>query len=342
MRIKEACLRRKKMKKMITIKDIAERAGVAKSTVSNVFSNKKYVSPEIKERVMRICKELDFQPNFYAASLSNKQNTNLIGLFLEAGEYLPFYNDLMKAILIESAKNSYNVIVYYGLNNDEIHNKIMYGRSPIDGAILLSPSFDDERINSMQMNMIPSVIIGRPDQNIPCSTIDTDNKLLVKEVVKKIIDGNGMNIFMINSNEKLTISNDRKLGFKEAMNLSEEEIEKRIFYSKQSTKEDGYYFAIKSIKQNCDAIITASEKIALGVYEACNDLNKIIGKDVKVFSLGYSSNISFNPGLACATQDYLEIGEKSVKLLIEKINNPTENKNILVKSNIYYNESLEN
>ena len=83
---------------MTTINDIAKKAGVAKSTVSNVFSKKKYVSPEICERVMKICKELDFQPNFYAASLSNKQKTNLIGLFLEtsdSGDYRPFYNELI-------------------------------------------------------------------------------------------------------------------------------------------------------------------------------------------------------------------------------------------------------
>ena len=46
---------------MTTINDIAKKAGVAKSTVSNVFSKKKYVSPEICERVMKICKELDFE-----------------------------------------------------------------------------------------------------------------------------------------------------------------------------------------------------------------------------------------------------------------------------------------
>ena len=46
---------------MTTINDIAKKAGVAKSTVSNVFSKKKYVSPEICERVMKICKELDFK-----------------------------------------------------------------------------------------------------------------------------------------------------------------------------------------------------------------------------------------------------------------------------------------
>lgn len=331
-------------KKMITIKDIAERAGVAKSTVSNVFSERKYVSPEIKERVMKICKELDFQPNFYASSLSNKQNTNLFGLFLETsetGDYLPFYSDLIKSILTESAKNSYSVIVYYGLNGDEVRNKTMYGRSPIDGAILLSPSFDDERIDSMQKNMIPSVVIGRPGQDIPCSTVDTDNSLLVKEIIEKLLASGSKDIFLINSNEKLTISNDRKIGFESGMNLSPEKAASHIFYSKQSTKEDGYYFAMKSIKRNCDAIITASETIALGVYEACNDLNKTIGKDIKVFSLGYSSDFEFNPSLSCATQDYIEIGKKAVKLLIEKINNPKENKNILVKSNIHYAESFE-
>lgn len=143
---------------------------------------KKYVSPEICERVMKICKELDLQPNFYAASLSNKQKTNLIGLFLEtseSGDYRPFYNELIKSVLVNESSLSYNVVVYYGLDSDSTRNKLVMGRSPIDGAIILSPSLNYERIEAIKEKLIPCVIIGRPDINLPFSTIDVDNIHLV-------------------------------------------------------------------------------------------------------------------------------------------------------------------
>ena len=55
---------------MISINDVARKVGVAKSTVSNALTGKKYVSPELKEKVLKACKELDYTPNFYASSLS--------------------------------------------------------------------------------------------------------------------------------------------------------------------------------------------------------------------------------------------------------------------------------
>lgn len=245
---------------MTTINDIAKKAGVAKSTVSNAFSKKKYVSPEICERVMKICKELDFQPNFYATSLSNKQKTNLIGLFLEtseSGDYRPFYNELIKSVLVNASSLSYNVVVYYGLDSDSTRNKLVMGRSPIDGAIILSPSLNDERIEAIKEKLIPCVIIGRPDINLPFSTIDVDNVHLVEEVVSEMKESGRNNIYLINSNDQLTISKDRSIGFAKAYNLDEKEIENHIFYSKFSTKEDGYYYAMHAIKEGADAIITS-------------------------------------------------------------------------------------
>ena len=47
---------------MISINDVARKVGVAKSTVSNALTGKKYVSPELKEKVLKACKELDYTP----------------------------------------------------------------------------------------------------------------------------------------------------------------------------------------------------------------------------------------------------------------------------------------
>ena len=49
---------------MVTISDIAEKAGVAKSTVSNALTGKKFVSEPLKQRILQICEEMNFSPNF--------------------------------------------------------------------------------------------------------------------------------------------------------------------------------------------------------------------------------------------------------------------------------------
>ena len=53
----------------MTIKDIASRAQVSTATVSNVLTKKKYVSPELSQRVLDVIKETNYSPNTYALSL---------------------------------------------------------------------------------------------------------------------------------------------------------------------------------------------------------------------------------------------------------------------------------
>ena len=58
---------------MISIRDVAERAGVAISTVSKVLNNYPYVSEDTKRRVRDAIHELNYIPNTIAAALSSKQ-----------------------------------------------------------------------------------------------------------------------------------------------------------------------------------------------------------------------------------------------------------------------------
>ena len=69
------------MERSINRNDVAKRAGVAPSAVSHVINGTKYVSDSVKERVLRVIEELDYEPNLLARSFktnSTKQITVLI------------------------------------------------------------------------------------------------------------------------------------------------------------------------------------------------------------------------------------------------------------------------
>ena len=89
---------------MITIKDVAKRAGVSVGTVSNVINNI-YVKPKTKELVDAAIKELEYQPNIYARGLKiNKTNT--VALILPT-VWNPFFGEL--AYNIEKNLRNYNL-----------------------------------------------------------------------------------------------------------------------------------------------------------------------------------------------------------------------------------------
>ena len=84
---------------MVTIKDVAREAGVAISTVSNVFNNADIVSEDTKQKVLEAVEKLHYIPNMNAKLLkSNRKNT--IGLFVTSLQG-DFYKVLTQAIHLQ-------------------------------------------------------------------------------------------------------------------------------------------------------------------------------------------------------------------------------------------------
>src|SRR5438045_9132445 len=66
---------------MVSIKEVAEAAGVSTATVSRVLSNGLHVRPEVRERVMAAVERLGYRPNLVARSLRSQQSST-IGLIV--------------------------------------------------------------------------------------------------------------------------------------------------------------------------------------------------------------------------------------------------------------------
>jgi LacI family transcriptional regulator len=67
-------------KGIVRIKDIAERAGVSKGTVDRVLHNRGRVADDVRERILGIIKELNYEPNFIAQSLKSQRTYHLVSL----------------------------------------------------------------------------------------------------------------------------------------------------------------------------------------------------------------------------------------------------------------------
>ncbi|MFL5703957.1 MAG: LacI family DNA-binding transcriptional regulator, partial [Ktedonobacteraceae bacterium] len=81
---------------MVSIKDVAETAGVSTATVSRVLSNGLHVRPEVRERVMAAVEQLGYRPNLVARSLRSQQSTTL-GLIVSDIRN-PFFTSVSRAV----------------------------------------------------------------------------------------------------------------------------------------------------------------------------------------------------------------------------------------------------
>lgn len=324
---------------MVKITDVAKKAGVAKSTVSNVLTGNKFVSEELRAKVLAACQELDFQPNFYASGLSNRK-TNIIALLLEATVDIaiyPFYKDLIIACLQEASAMGYSLLVYYEADQSKLLTTIRQGRAPIDGAILMTPNVNDERIAQMESNRTVCVVIGRPS-NDNLSYVDVDNKKLVSTVTEQLMAEYGKDVYLLNSQESMTISRDRRDAFCETCRRNGVDVEGRIYYSPKDDADESYGFALSHVRKNA-VFITANETRANGIYRAVEEKGLQVGRDVAVFALGRSvEHGRFTPKLSYAYQNYETLGKMAVQALIKEIETG-EQSAVLIESELRFRDS---
>ena len=84
------------MKKVPTIKDVAQHAGVSVATVSRVMNNKGYLSEEVKHKVNSAMQEIGYIPNQVARTFFNKKS-NIIGVIVPTIKN-PYFGELVHHI----------------------------------------------------------------------------------------------------------------------------------------------------------------------------------------------------------------------------------------------------
>lgn len=333
---------------MVTINDIAKELGIAKSTVSNALSDLRYVSPQLKAKILAKCKELNYQPNFFASTLSSTNKTNIIGLFLdgEKGVYYTYFDDLIRSCVLQARTYGVNVLVYYRINPDEMVKLLGQGRSPIDGAILVNPQVTDERIEQLQEKSIPCVIIGQTKENIAqFNYVDYDNKKIISDIFSKLKENGHENIMFINSNRQLTITQERDEELKVFYLENEYNINKvKTLYATISNEDEGYNFCEQMLESinKYTAVICANDLLAKGFYKCLKKHAMIVGNDVSIIALGGDKYVhnELMPPLSHAYQDYNALGERAIEVLMKHIEGKKQQSMELLQSKITYTNSI--
>lgn len=101
--------RRKEARKLARMKDVAARCGVSESTVSHVLNNTKFVSPEVRERVLQAMRELNFHGNAHARRLA-RGHSDFFGLIISDIEN-PFFPGLIKAFEASAIRHGFDVLL---------------------------------------------------------------------------------------------------------------------------------------------------------------------------------------------------------------------------------------
>ena len=151
----------------ITIKDIAERAGVSKGAVSYALNGRPGVSDDTRDRIVAIANELGWYPNRAARALSAAR-ADACGLVLARPARTialePFFMEFIAGVESELATRS--IALTLQLVRD-VHEEIAvyrrwFGEHRVDGVLVVDLRLEDPRIDELVRIGLPAVVVGGP------------------------------------------------------------------------------------------------------------------------------------------------------------------------------------
>ncbi|RFB12055.1 LacI family transcriptional regulator [Bacillus sp. HNG] len=262
----------------ITIKDIAQVAGVSYSTVSKALNNSPLVKPDTKNKIIKIAKELGYEPNFAAQQLVSKQS-KVIGLIWPTLERIA-PSTLVTKINEEIRENSYSMIL--SINSIE-ESLDMFKRFQVDGVIV----FDEQNHDILDSVTIPLVTYG-VSRNHNHSVIDVNYQAAMEMAIGYLYHLGHRHIAYVGDFSPIDDRQSEKfLGIKKAMNTFNLPITNQNFINTAGLGWYDGYVATKRLLSNTStptAIVGSSYDISAGVVRALREANFIIPKDISVIS----------------------------------------------------------
>lgn len=322
------------MKKVkATMQDIANQAGVSKTTVSMVLNNKdSSISDTTRNKILSIAEEMNYIPNSIARSLStNKSGT--IGIMVPDITN-PFFSEIARAIEDAANKYDYNVI-FCNLDN-EIEKEDKYVKllvsKLVDGVIFITGGNSNKSIEILKGNNVPFIFVDRYVKGYEqYYGVYSLNKEGMTEGIDYLYKSNKRKIVFVSGDPELGVSKQRYEGYKEAMEKYGLFNEELIFEGDFSL--DGGKKVTNDIIQQVkdfDAIFFSNDLMAIGGMKVLVKNGFRIPEDVGV--IGFD-NIQIaemmEPGLTTIGQPIYDMGKEACELLIGFIHGEDNNEKII-------------
>lgn len=165
---------------MLTIRDIAAKAGVSVSTASRALNNNPRISQATRERIQKLAAAEGYLPNYNAKNLTAGE-ANAVGVVFPNTERVlsenPFYIDLLRGINTQLVQRHYVLSVAISSTAEELlaNVKSMVAQGKIKRFILFYAHQDDPIADYLRQQYLRFVTIGQPDQHHNDFFVDNDN-----------------------------------------------------------------------------------------------------------------------------------------------------------------------
>jgi len=209
---------KEKVRKKVTISDVAREAGVAQMTVSRVVNGGNYVSAGVQKRVREAIEKLGYQPN-EAARILKGQKARLIGLIIPTLADT-FFSTCANAIQEVATRYGYMTLIQTSLSRTEVETSeidMMVSRN-VAGLILIPMEQKaSARLAEVQASGVPIVTLDRVIKGLNANEVLVENTLGAEEAVRHLIGHGHKHIACLGYDTELLSIQERIQGYTNAM-----------------------------------------------------------------------------------------------------------------------------
>ncbi|MGB3715281.1 MAG: LacI family DNA-binding transcriptional regulator [Candidatus Promineifilaceae bacterium] len=311
----------------LTLEDIADLAGVSRSTVSRVINNHPSVSEVVRHRVWEIVEETGYRPHPAARSLAS-QRTSIIGLVIPRRVHTfftdPYFPRLTEGIAQACNEHRYMLSLFLFYTEEDERNLFPTISRPglVDGLIIQSTHAADEMFVQLNESVVPTIVVGRPMQVSDLSYVDVDNVSGAFTAVRHLFHLGRRRISTITGPLDTTVGLDRYEGYQKALSESRLPFDRRLCSEGDLSESSGYYSAQRLLPLKPDALFVASDIMAVGALRAIREKGLNIPEDIAIVSFDdLPPATRTTPPLTTVRQPIRRLGIELVNSLLDIIQN---------------------
>jgi LacI family transcriptional regulator len=310
---------------IVTIRDVAEKAGVSISTVSRVLNERMDVDPDTREKVQSAIAKLHYVRNNNARNLKQR-HTEFVAVILHGRRNI-FLTDIAERILEYGKETTCQFLLeFIDEKADEFRAaRMLYQERKLSGIIFLGSNLSGREKEIVQLDLpcVFSTIEASSLKIANVCSVSVDNRKGGMDAATRLFDLGHRRIAVAGYQGELNDGTGQRFaGAMDSYQMHGEAFDPNLFIHTDFTLKGAYDATLRTLEKTRDftAVFAISDMIAIGVIRALWDQGLRVPEDVSVIGFDGIELASYiTPSLATMRQPVDEIAKISVSLLLDSI-----------------------
>lgn len=309
---------------MVTIKEVAKRAGVSVATVSRVYNHSHRVREETQVRVRHTAQRLGYSPHGAARSLVTNR-THTIGVLLP-DLYGEFFSELIRGIDQTAQVRGYHVLLSSARSPVEsLEPALRSMRGRVDGLILMTPDLDAAAAGRSLPAGFPVVLLNGPPSDAACDNFGIANFDGARSMVRHLASLGHRRIAIICGAEQNFDAAERLRGYRTALAELGLDIDPGLELPGDFSEAAGHDAARRMLERDLrpTAVFAANDGMAIGALSAFRDAGLRVPDDIAVAGFDDIPMARYvDPALTSVRVDISELGKNATDRLLDALGEP--------------------